>query len=574
MSKLVRDADEERTQLSDGSDLRDRLSEVVKGTMNPERSTTEPAPKKRIRILVIVLLVVGVAFVLAGLFLPALAKAKSKAWRGPQLADLMALESISAAQRSSLTEAYDHLVDNAFLAVLEDPLSTFSIDVDTASYANIRRYLSQGQLPPPDAVRIEEMVNYFSYAYPEPVDAHPFSVTMEAHDCPWNLEHRLIRVGIKAKTLQPKERPTCNLVFLIDVSGSMEAANKLPLVQRALEMLVGQLAERDQVALVVYAGASGLVLDSTTCRDRRLILRALRSLKAGGSTNGGQGLELAYRTAMAHFIQAGVNRVILCTDGDFNVGVTSAGDLSRLIKTKAKSGVYLTVLGFGMGNYKDATLEKLADLGNGNYGYVDTLAEAHKLLVEELNGTLVTVANDVKIQVEFNPARAHAYRLIGYENRLLTKEEFRDDAKDAGDIGAGHAVTALYEVVPSGQTIRISPVDPLKYQTPATEKRPPSNEMFTLKLRYKAPGVTNSHLMTLPFIDAGAALDTASTDFKFAAAVAAFGMILRDSEHRGSATPQMVHQLAAPGNNSSYRTEFLKLVESANRLRPQAATPR
>lgn len=560
-------------QLSDGWDRRAGLSQAVKGTMNPKNSTTERKPEKRIRILVITLLVVGLATILAGLLLPAFAKAKYKARRGPYLADLAALEDISAAQRSSLTEAYDHLVDNAFLAVPENPLSTFSIDVDTASYANIRRFLSQGQMPPPDAVRIEEMVNYFSYAYPEPADAHPFSVTMEAHACPWNLDHRLVRVGIKAKTLQPKERPTCNLVFLIDVSGSMETENKLPLAQRALEMLVGQLTERDQVALVVYAGASGLVLDSTTGRDRRSILRALRRLKAGGSTNGGQGLELAYQTAMAHFIQAGVNRVILCTDGDFNVGVTSAGDLSRLIKAKAKTGVYLTVLGFGMGNYKDATLERLADLGNGNYGYVDTIAEARKLLVEELNSTLVTVANDVKIQVEFNPAQTRAYRLIGYENRLLTKEEFRDDTKDAGDIGAGHTVTALYEVVPLGEPFGISPVDPLKYQTPTTEQRPTSDEMFTLKLRYKAPGGTNSQLMTLPFTDAGAALDTASTDYKFAAAVAAFGMTLRNSEHRGSATAHMVRQLGAPGNNSKYRAEFLELVESAARLTAQAVTP-
>jgi Ca-activated chloride channel family protein len=346
------------------------------------------------------------------------------------------------------------------------------------------------------------------------------------------------------------------------------------LSQSALELLVGQLADQDRVALVVYAGASGLVLDSTACRDRRTILRALRRLKAGGSTNGGQGLELAYRTAVAHFIQGGVNRVILCTDGDFNVGVTSVGDLARLIKEKARTGVFLTVLGFGMGNYKDATLEEIADLGNGNYGYIDTLAEARKLLVQEMNGTLVIVAKDVKIQVEFNPAQAAAYRLMGYENRLLRKEEFHDDTKDAGDIGAGHTVTALYEVVPAGHPMKIPGVDPLIYQAPATERRPASTEMFTIKLRYKASDGTNSQLMSIPFTDTGARLETASTDFKFAAAVAAFGMILRSSEHKGAATLKLVRQLAAPGSNSAYRAEFLELVAAADRLATQTAAAR
>jgi Ca-activated chloride channel family protein len=344
--------------------------------------TPDPKPRNDLSILVVILLVVGVAAILAGLLLPALAKAKSKAQRSVRTADLETLELVSSARPPFNTEAYDHLVDNPFLSVTENPLSTFSIDVDTASYANIRRFLSEGQLPPPDAVRIEEMINYFSYVYPEPENVHPFSVTMDAHSCPWNQDHRLVRIGLKAKTVQPKDRPTCNLVFLIDVSGSMEDPRKLPLVEHALELLLGQLADRDQVAIVVYAGASGLVLDSTSCRDRKVILRALRRLRAGGSTNGGAGIELAYRTASAHFIPGGVNRVILCTDGDFNVGVTSAGELARLIKEKAQTGVFLTVLGFGMGNYKDATLEKLADLGNGNYGYVDSLDEARKLLVE------------------------------------------------------------------------------------------------------------------------------------------------------------------------------------------------
>jgi Ca-activated chloride channel family protein len=531
--------------------------------------TPERPPRNYISIFVIILVVIALLAILAGLMLPSLAKAKAKGQRISRLVDLSVLDEVSAARPPFNTEAYDHIADNPFLAVMENPLSTFSIDVDKASYANIRRFLSQGQLPPPDAVRIEEMLNYFSYAYPEPVDVHPFSVTLGAHGCPWNSTHRLVRIGLKAKTVQSRERPKCNLVFLIDVSGSMNDPRKLPLVQEALELLVDKLADYDRVALVVYAGASGLVLDSTACKDRRTILRALRRLQAGGSTNGGEGLELAYRTAVAHFIPGGVNRVILCTDGDFNVGITSTGDLTRLIKEKARTGVFLTVLGFGMGNYKDATLEKLADLGNGNYGYIDTLAEARKLLVDELNGTLVTVAKDVKLQVEFNPAHAAAYRLLGYENRLLRKEEFNDDAKDAGDIGAGHTVTALYEVVPRGCTVPAGAVAPLKYQAAAAQPQTPSGELFTIKLRYKAPDGTNSHLMTIPFTDTGAGLEAASSDFKFAAAVAAFGMILRHSEHKGAASLTLVRTLAAHGNDSASRAEFLKLVDSADQLLPQ-----
>ncbi len=525
-----------------------------------------------------VLLVVALLAILAGLMLPALAKAKAKAKRagGPNWSELAALESAATATPPESFESYEHRAENPFQFVSNEPVSTFSIDVDTASYANIRRFLSLGQLPPPDAVRIEEMINTFAYSYPAPQDSHPFSVTLEASECPWNLQHRLVRLGLKARQVPPQERPPCNLVFLIDVSGSMDDPRKLPLVQHALELLVGQLADRDRVAIVVYAGASGLVLDSTDCRDRQAVLRAIRRLHAGGSTNGGQGIELAYQTAVRHLITGGINRVILCTDGDFNVGVTGAGDLARLIKEKARTGVFLTVLGFGMGNYKDATLERLADLGNGNYGYVDTLAEARKLLVEELSGTLVTVAKDVKIQIEFNPHQAAGYRLIGYENRMLRREDFNNDTKDAGEIGAGHTVTALYEIVPTGQPVPGSPSDPLKYQQPpsAAAGQADNRELFTVKLRYKAPDGTDSQLITIPFLDPGSRLGDASADFKFAAAVAAFGLILRDSEHKGSASPGLIRELAGPNPQPVARSEFLGMVRTAEELSTRTTAAR
>ncbi len=358
------------------------------------------------------------------------------------------------------TEAYDRIVDNPFLAVQQNPLSTFSIDVDTASYANMRRFLQDGRLPPKDAVRIEELLNYFPYRYPPPGDDAPFSVNIEVAKAPWALEHRLVRIGLKAKDLPQEKRPASNLVFLIDVSGSMEPANKLPLLRSALKLLIANLQERDRVAIVVYAGASGLVLPSTN--DPRAMIAAMDNLDAGGSTNAGEGIELAYKIAREKFITGGNNRVILCTDGDFNVGVTNEGDLTRVIEEKAKSKVFLSVLGFGMGNYKDAMIEKLADKGNGNYAYIDTLQEARKVLVEQMGGTLFTIAKDVKVQVEFNPQMISAYRLIGYENRLLRAEDFKDDKKDAGEIGAGHTVTVLYELAPVGQEVTTPGIDPLK----------------------------------------------------------------------------------------------------------------
>lgn len=468
------------------------------------------------------------------------------------------------------SETYARIRDNLFHSVTENPLSTFSIDVDTASYANVRRFLLQGSLPPKDAVRIEEMLNYFTYDYPQPKRGEPFSVNVEVAGCPWDGDHRLVRIGLKGREVPAAKRPPSNLVFLVDVSGSMQPANKLPLLKRALKMLVQQLGENERVAIVVYAGSSGLVLPSTCCDQRQKVLDALDRLESGGSTNGGEGIQRAYAVAQENFIKGGINRVILCTDGDFNVGVTNHGDLTRLIEEKARGGVFLTVLGFGMGNLKDSTMEKLADKGNGNYAYIDSLHEARKVLVEQMNGTLVTIAKDVKVQVEFNPAQVSAYRLIGYENRLLRKEDFNDDTKDAGEIGAGHTVTALYEIVPPGRALASPAVDPLKYQKPARPSpEPASKELLTVKLRYKQPDGDKSSLIERPVTDKGAGYAAASRDFKFAAAVAAFGMVLRDSPHKGSATLDGVLELADEGrgpDRSGYRTEFLSLVKKAQAL--------
>ena len=475
------------------------------------------------------------------------------------------------------TEAYDRVVDNAFLDVMQNPLSTFSIDVDTASYSNMRRFLMQGQKPPKDSVRIEELINYFPYDYDPPAkDAkEPFATHVEVADCPWRPEHRLVRVAIKGKEIAADKRPASNLVFLLDVSGSMQPENKLPLVKRSMRMLLEQLNGEDRVAIVIYAGSSGLALPSTACTEgaKDQILGAIQNLSAGGSTNGEQGIQLAYTIAKQNFIEGGTNRVILCTDGDFNVGVTNQGDLTRVIEEKAKGGIFLSVLGFGMGNLKDSTMEKLADKGNGNYAYIDTQQEAKKVLVEQMSGTLVTIAKDVKIQIEFNPAVVESYRLIGYENRLLAKEDFNDDKKDAGEIGAGHEVTALYEIVPAGKKGDAEPatrkVDELKYQKPAPKSvaaGDDSGEMLTLKLRYKQPDGDKSALIETPVKDDGGTFAKSSRDFKFASSVAAFGMILRDSPHRGRATYPAVLEWAEDGvgaDKSGYRAEFLELVKRA-----------
>jgi Ca-activated chloride channel family protein len=469
------------------------------------------------------------------------------------------------------TEAYDLIKDNGWKLASQEPLSTFSADVDTAAYSNLRRFLNTGQRMPKDAVRIEEMINYFDYEYPDPSGPHPFSVTTEVGPCPWAPDHRLLMVGLQAKRLDTSQLPPRNLVFLVDVSGSMMPANKLPLVKAALSMLVGHLGERDRVAIVVYAGASGLVLPSTPASDRSRILAAISDLTPGGSTNGAAGIELAYQIARANFVNEGVNRVVLATDGDFNVGVTDRGSLLRLIEEKRKQGVALTVLGFGMGNLKDATLEQLADTGNGNYAYIDTLSEAQKVLVTEAGGTLVTVAKDVKLQLEFNPQRVTAFRLIGYENRVLAHQDFNNDAKDAGEIGVGHSVTALYELVPSGATLPDIPsIDPLKYQSVPQAPSPQplaSSEWLTVKLRYKQPGAD----VSVPFDVAVTPRDVkqASGDLRFAAAVAAFGMVLRESEYRGTASYPMAIELARTSRGADlhgHRAELINLIELAQSL--------
>jgi Ca-activated chloride channel homolog len=471
----------------------------------------------------------------------------------------------------SNTEAYDRIYENDFLSPAREPLSTFSIDVDTASYSNTRRFLLTEKRPPPkDAVRIEELVNYFPYQYGTPEDGKPFATHVEVGECPWNKEHRLVRIGLKGREIDKAKRPPSNLVFLIDISGSMSAPNRLPLVKRGLRLLVDELNENDRVAIVVYASGTGVALPSTPASDKQTILGTLDRLQAAGSTNGGAGIQLAYDQATANFLKGGTNRVILCTDGDFNVGVTNQGDLTRLIEDKAKSGVFLTVLGFGMGNLKDSTLEKLADKGHGNYAYIDTLNEARKVLVEQMGGTLVCIAKDVKVQVEFNPEKVTAYRLIGYENRLMRAQDFNDDKKDAGDIGAGHTVTALYEVVPAGKQVKLPDVDPLKYQqptAPANAARGP--DLLTLKLRFKDPEGEKSELLEFPVVDGGAKLDATTEDFRFAAAVAEFGLLLGGSRHKADANFNQVRALASGARTydpSGYRAEFLELVQAAEGL--------
>ena len=470
------------------------------------------------------------------------------------------------------TEAYAKITENEFKRVSEHPLSTFSIDVDTASYSMVRKMLTQGRMPVPGAVRLEEMINYFDYSYEPPTDGKPFATHVDAAKCPWNAKHILVRIGLKGRVIDKKERDPANLVFLLDVSGSMNQSNKLPLLKDAMKMLVENLNEKDRVAIVVYAGASGLVLPSIECNNKQKILEALERLQAGGSTNGGAGIKLAYATAAGNYIEGGVNRVILCTDGDFNVGTTNQSDLVDTIEKKAKEGVFLTVLGFGMGNYKDSTLEKLADKGNGNYGYVDTQNEAKKLLVEGLSGTLVTIAKDVKIQVEFNPRHVKGYRLLGYENRMLRKEDFNDDTKDAGEIGAGHTVTALYEIVPADTSEELGKptVDELKYQK-AVEKTDAarSQEMLTVKLRYKEPDGQKSKLLTFPVKNEIVEFANANVDLRFASSVAAFGMILRGSQFKGDADYDKVIRWAKSSlgeDEFDYREEFLKLVRTAKSL--------
>ncbi len=477
------------------------------------------------------------------------------------------------------TAEYGHIEENPFLAAKGNPLSTFSIDVDTASYANVRRFIEDGALPPKDAVRIEEIINYFTYDYPQPTDDTPFSINLDAASCPWAPTHRLVRIGLKGREMPNEKRPSSNLVFLLDVSGSMDGPNRLPLVKQAMRLLVDKLGENDRVAIVVYAGGSGLALPSTNGTQKEKILSAIEDLKAGGSTNGAEGIELAYQTAAAHFIKGGTNRVILATDGDFNIGVTNNGDLVRLIEEKAKSGVFLSVLGVGDNNLNDSMMQQLADKGNGNYAYLDSIAEARKVLVQQMSGTLVTIAKDVKIQVEFNPARVASYRLIGYEKRLLRKEDFNDDKVDAGEIGAGHTVTALYEVVPVGAAndpaSNVPAVDALKYQANGAKPAPSiapqgSGELLTVKLRYKKPDGDKSELRERSFVDSGAKFENATVDLKFAAAVAEFGMLLHDSANKGNGTLGAVAEWAQEGKGADaegYRAGFIELVRKARALK-------
>ena len=468
------------------------------------------------------------------------------------------------------TEEYDRIYENEFLSVMQNPLSTFSIDVDTASYSNMRRFLNQGNMPPKDAVRIEELINYFSYDYPQPDGENPVSVVSEVSECPWNSKNRLVHIGLKGKNINKNNLPPSNLVFLLDVSGSMADQNKLPLLQAAFKLLVNQMNENDRISIVVYAGAAGLVLPPTMGSDKNVIIEAINNLYAGGSTAGGQGIKLAYKIAEENLIKNGNNRIILATDGDFNVGVSSTGDLVRMIEKKREKGVFLTVLGFGMGNYKDSRMENLADKGNGNYAYIDSLMEAKKVLVTEIGGTLFTIAKDVKIQVEFNPTNVSAYRLIGYENRLLKKEDFNNDKKDAGEIGSGHTVTALYEVIPKGVESNLPKVDSLRYQTVKLEDSYKHNsEIMTVKIRYKRPKDNNSKLMVKTVFDKMVSLEQSSDDFRFSAAVAQFGMLLRNSKFKAKSSFENVLTLSESAmgyDTNGYRREFAMLVKKGKQL--------
>lgn len=467
--------------------------------------------------------------------------------------------------RSPGFESYDNIDENAWLSTLDKPLSTFSVDVDAASYGNVRRFITTGQLPPIDAVRIEELINYFDYDYPDPRGRHPFSITTEVADCPWNPRNKLVHIGLQGQHVAVEELPPSNLVFLLDVSGSMDQPNKLPLLKSSFRLLVDNLRPRDRVAIVVYAGAAGLVLPSTGGSEKDRILCAIDRLRAGGSTAGGAGIQLAYKIAQDNFLDDGNNRIILATDGDFNVGMSSDGDMVRLIEEKRRSGVFLTVLGFGEGNLKDSKMEKIANKGNGHYAYIDNIIEAKKVLINEMGATLLTIAKDVKLQVEFNPANVSAYRLIGYENRILQDRDFDDDTKDAGEIGAGHSVTALYEITLTGDDDR--PGRPLKYSDVTVRNRGRhSSELLTVSFRYKPPTESESRLLSEVVKNRVARFADASEDFRFAAAVAEFGMILRQSTEKGDATMEDVIATARSARGEDphgYRAEFVSLAEMA-----------
>ncbi len=464
------------------------------------------------------------------------------------------------------SEKYAEIDENPFLATRNAPLSTFSIDVDTASYSNVRRHIKDRNLPPKNAVRIEELVNYFEYDYPQPVGNVPFSVTNEIANCPWNAKHKLVSIGLQGKKISLDDTPPSNLVFLLDVSGSMNDSNKLPLLKQGLKILVNQLKPQDRVAIAVYAGSSGLVLPSTNNKNE--IINALDNLNAGGSTNGGQGIKLAYKVAEDNFLSNGNNRVILATDGDFNVGLQNDDQLVRLIEQKRQSNVFLSVLGFGTGNLNDSMMEKLANKGNGNYAYIDSAEEARKALGQQVAGTLYTIAKDVKIQVEFNPNKVSGYRLLGYENRLLAAKDFNDDKKDAGEIGAGLSVTALYEIVPAGVAIENDGIE-LKYSKVEPSETRFNDELMTTKLRYKEPKQDESKLLTIGLLDQNNSIENASDNLKFASSVVEFGLLLRNSRYKGSASFSNVLNRAnnSIGNDlKGYRNEFLQIVKEARNL--------
>lgn len=467
-------------------------------------------------------------------------------------------------------EEYNHNAENRFKSPVKDPLSTFSIDVDAASYSNIRRFINQGEMPPKDAVRIEEMINYFNYNYPKPTGNDPVRITTEVGICPWNKTHRLVQIGLKAREIESKNLPASNFVLLIDVSGSMFGPTRLELVKSSLRLLVNNLREKDRVAIITYCGDARVALPSTPGNEKQKIKDALETLTAGGSTAGGAGIKEAYRIAQKNFIAQGNNRIILCTDGDFNVGASSETELENLIESKRKSGIFLTVLGYGMGNYKDNKMQILAQKGNGNHAYIDNIQEANKVLVNEFGSTMYAVAKDVKLQVEFNPAKVQSYRLVGYETRILNNEDFNDDTKDAGEMGAGHTVTVLYEIIPTGISGNIpGSIDPLKYQTETNINTQTSNssELLTVKLRYKTPEEEKSKKIEKSVTDMGK--DNVSPDFRFASAVAMFAQLLKDSDFKGEATYDKVIETANKGlsfDPEGYRAEFVRLVQSAKGL--------
>lgn len=465
-------------------------------------------------------------------------------------------------------EDYEAFAENIFESPKASPLSTFSIDVDNASYTNIRRFINNGQKVPKDAVRIEEMMNFFKYKYPQPTNEHPFSINSEYSDCPWNTNNKLVRIGLQGKNIDDSKLPASNLVFLIDVSGSMFAANKLPLLKESLKVLVNQLRKDDRVAIVVYAGAAGLVLPPTSGDKKMTIIDALEKLQSGGSTAGGAGIQLAYQTAKEHFIKGGNNRVVLATDGDFNVGASSDNDMQRLIEEERKSGVFLTCLGFGMGNYKDSKMETLANKGNGNYAYIDNIQEANRFLGKEFKGSMFAIAKDVKIQIEFNPTFVQAYRLIGYENRKLRPEDFKNDEIDAGELGSGHTVTALYEIVPVNvKSDYFKPIEDTKYSKVENKGVNYQNELATIKFRYKKPNGDKSIEMVSTIASASKSLNTASDDYKFTAAVAWFGLNLRDSKLVSNKSLVAIKKLAKEGlanDDEGYKAEFIRLIDGGN----------